>query len=76
MYNKSAGEKYDKEQELISENSRFQGGTDLEELPDVVRQKGGKGWSVEKENEMNIADLQAKAKKIKRNKLTYSGLSF
>ena len=70
------GEKYDWEGEFTSENSRFEGKTDVDELPDIVRMKGGKGWKVEKEGEMDNEKIAEKAKKIKRNKLTYSGISF
>ena len=48
----------------------------MEELPEIVRMKGGKGWEKEEESDMNNKEIEEKAKKIKRNKLMYSGISF
>lgn len=70
------GEKYDESAESNADNSRFDAATEEEELPDVIRARGGKQWKTEKENEMDQKKLEEKAIKAKRNKLMYSGISF
>ena len=71
----NTGERYDADGESNAEISRFEGKADVDNLPDVVRSKGGKQWLTEEESQMDVKKLAATAKKIKRNKLIYSGLS-
>jgi hypothetical protein len=60
---------------LIEGNTRFEGVPDLQDLPEAVRMKGGKGWETEEESKMDLKKLEAAAKKAKRNGLMYSGIS-
>ena len=48
---------------------------DLQDLPEAVRMKGGKGWETEEESKMDLKKLEVAAKKAKRNGLMYSGIS-
>jgi alpha-N-acetylglucosamine transferase len=70
------GQKYDESLESNADNSRFDATTEAEELPDVIRARGAKQWKTEKENEMDQKALEEKARKAKRNKLMYSGISY
>lgn len=65
------GEKFVQEEE----NSRFEGKADVSDLPDVVRSKGGRQWETEDVSRQDTKKMEEIAKKIKRNKLMYSGLS-
>eukprot|EP00596_Hydrurales_sp_CCMP1899_P005227 CAMPEP_0119050078 /NCGR_PEP_ID=MMETSP1177-20130426/68072_1 /TAXON_ID=2985 /ORGANISM="Ochromonas sp, Strain CCMP1899" /LENGTH=726 /DNA_ID=CAMNT_0007028065 /DNA_START=291 /DNA_END=2471 /DNA_ORIENTATION=- len=70
------GQKYDESAESNADNSRFDAATEEGELPDVIRARGAKQWLTEKETEMDQKALEEKAKKAKRNKLMYSGISY
>ena len=55
------------------DNERFDAVADEEDLPAVVKAQGGGQWKVEKVDNVVLAK---KAKKVKRNKLVYSGMSY
>ena len=55
------------------DSSRFKEAADDEAIPEVVKAKGAKQWSVQKEDAEALA---RHAKKVKRNRLVYSGMSY
>lgn len=69
------GEAYDAQHDLESENARFGATVDEAALAAVVRAKGAKGWTRPEDLEQDAAKLEARAKKVNRSKLVYSGLS-
>lgn len=71
------GGQFDETEEQDAENERFQAKTNEESVPLAVRlKKGKKGWATGETYEEDKDKLAVKAKKIKRNKLAYSGISF
>jgi len=71
------GEKFDESNEFLQGNSRFEGKVDSEETPAAVKARiGNRGWeSALYTTEEDLKKLELKAKKIKRSKLAYSGIS-
>lgn len=71
------GEKFDESNELLQGNSRFEGQVDAEETPAAVKALiGNRGWeSALCTSAEDLKKLELKAKKIKRSKLAYSGIS-
>jgi hypothetical protein len=71
------GEKFDESNELLQGNSRFEGQVDAEETPAAVKALiGNRGWeSALYTSAEDLKKLELKAKKIKRSKLAYSGIS-
>ena len=60
---------------MIEGNTRFEGVADTQDLPELVRLKGGKGWQTDDVDKMDLKKLEAAAVKAKRNGMMYSGLS-
>lgn len=56
-----------------AENKRFESNVDIEELPTVVKAKGGKLWKGDQVTDPKA--LEKLAKKTNRNKSVYSGIS-
>lgn len=72
------GGKFDESAEHVTENSRFAHGlSDVSALPAAVRKhKGTKSWATGAPiAEENAAVLEANAKKVRRARLAYSGIS-
>lgn len=71
------GEKFDESNELFQGNSRFEGQVDADETPAAVKALiGNRGWeSALYTSAEDLKKLELKAKKIKRSKLAYSGIS-
>jgi hypothetical protein len=73
------GTTFDESQELALDNSRFDGSVKMEEMPGTVLEMGKKGkkfsWATGETIEESNETLEKKAKKIKRNRLAFSGLS-
>lgn len=69
------GEAFDASQDAATENERFSSSVDVNALSSVVRKKGSKGWTKTEELQESAEKLEARAKKINRSKLVYSGIS-
>lgn len=71
------GEKFDESNELLQGNSRFERQVDADETPAAVKALiGNRGWeSAVYTSAEDLKKLELKAKKIKRSKLAYSGIS-
>lgn len=70
------GGKFDETVEDVQENARFHESANVEEVPLAVRmKKGGKSWAAGDKMEETAEQLEKRAKKIKRSKLAYSGIS-
>jgi hypothetical protein len=69
------GEAFDELKDAEANNERFQAEIDSRELSKVVQQKGGKGWTKVEDLEHDPKKLELEAKKVKRSKLVYSGIS-
>lgn len=69
------GKGFNEESELLEDNERFVNKVDAEYLPNVVRAKGKSSWATGEELKESAEVLEAKAMKIKRTRLAYSGLS-
>lgn len=72
LYN--IGSKYDADEDMQQENSRFVMHVAAQSVPEAVR-KRGKKWVVGEEIEEKPEALEAKAMKINRTKLRYAGIS-
>lgn len=69
------GEAFDADADGQADNARFSASVDQTELSAVVRARGARGWTRPEDLETDPAKLEAKAKKVNRSKLVYSGLS-
>lgn len=70
------GGKFDETAEEKEENARFHAAANVEDLPMAVRmKKGAKSWATGDKMEETAEQLEKRAKKIKRTKLAYSGIS-
>ena len=69
------GEAYDQDEDLNQGNERFSAAVDEELLPAVVKAKGGRQWTKPEDLEEAPEMLEARAKKVNRSKLVYSGIS-
>lgn len=69
------GEEYDASRDLATENERFQAVVGVDTLPEVVRRKGAKAWTRPEDLQEAPETLEARAKKVNRSKLVYSGIS-
>ena len=69
------GTAFDADADAQADNRRFQEALAQHELSAVVRLRGGKGWTSAKELEHDPRKLEEMAKKAKRSKLVYSGIS-
>ena len=56
-------------------NERFADKLDRRKLSRVVQAKGAKGWTTTDDLEHDPTKLEKIAKRLKRNKLVYSGIS-
>ena len=72
--NLSYGVKYDAEQDISVDNSRFLKKTDEKKVSAVVRAKGAE-WKTGEDLDTSPEALEQKAKVVKRQRLVYSGLS-
>lgn len=70
----SYGKKFDANEEERTDNTRFQLKADMAAVPTVVRARG-KEWKMGSDLDEDSDKLEEKARKVKRNKLVYSGLS-
>ena len=69
------GDAFDENVDAAAENRRFHDALSTEELSAVVRMKGGKNWTKTSDLEHDPKKLEEYAKKAKRSKLVYSGIS-
>ena len=69
------GDAFDESADAAAENARFHTELDRSELSKVVQMRGGKGWTKTEDLEHDPKKLEEKAKKAKRSKLVYSGIS-
>ena len=69
------GAAFSEEKDAGENNERFADRLDGSKLSAVVRARGGKGWTTADDLDHDPAELERKARKVKRNKLVYSGIS-
>jgi hypothetical protein len=71
------GGKFDEGVEAAAENERFQSQTHIDAIPTALRGKKvvKTGWATGETMEESAELLEKRAKRIKRNKLAYSGIS-
>jgi hypothetical protein len=69
------GEAYCQDEDLNQPNERFSAAVDDELLPAVVKAKGGRQWTKPEDLAEAPEKLEARAKKVNRSKLVYSGIS-
>jgi len=69
------GTAFDEAADAQADNRRFHEALAKNELSAVVRMRGGKNWTSTKELEHDPKKLEEMAKKVKRSKLVYSGIS-
>lgn len=70
------GDKFDEREEEEAENARFKQAANLEDVPIAVRMKKGASlWATGEKMEESAEQLEKRAKRIKRTKLAYSGIS-
>jgi len=69
------GEAYDAEKDAAQEHERFSERVAEASLSAVVRAKGGKAWTRPEDLAEDASTLEARAKKVNRSKLVYSGIS-
>ncbi len=69
------GNAFEETADAVEENERFVAKLDHSKLSSVVRAKGAKGWTTTEDLEHDPAKLEKIAKKAKRSKLVYSGIS-
>ena len=69
------GAAFNEEKDADENNERFVDRLDDSKLSAVVRARGAKGWTTTDDLESDPRKLEMKAKKAKRNKLVYSGIS-
>jgi len=69
------GAAYDASTDAMTENDRFKLSVENNALPTVVRLKGAKQWTKPEDLDEAPEKLQERARKVKRNKLVYSGIS-
>lgn len=72
--NLSYGVKYDADEDMSADNSRFLKKIDSMRVSAVVRAKGVE-WKTGEDLDMTPEALERKAKVVKRQRLVYSGLS-
>jgi hypothetical protein len=70
----SYGKKFDIDEDEAIDNTRFKLKADSAAIPAVIRARG-KEWKMGSDLEEDDEKLEQKARKVKRNKLVYSGLS-
>ena len=69
------GTAFEEDADAHAKNERFAAKLDNSKLSAVVQAKGAKGWTTTEDLEHDPAKLENVAKKVKRSKLVYSGIS-
>lgn len=69
------GAAFDIERDAGESNERFAERLEDSKLSAVVQARGARGWTTAEDLDHDPAELERKARKVRRNKLVYSGIS-